>query len=271
MAITNGPVTDYLADLRNLLKDKDETVRLKTALGLAGAKEQEAVPALIKLVGELPPEASGTAEEYLVRLAAATLPKGLPEGDDNRKKRSEVWSKWFDDNKQKLVMVDRTAPVRADRFYGYTVLVMPNNGMIMEWDKDKKERWKITGLAYPWDAQVLPGNKVLIAENNGMKVTERNFKGEILWEKRLQNGYPMSAESLEERPDVHRLRQHAGSGGQERSRDFQDRSAARHSLRPSSAQRQNHGDHQQQPLPDARYQRQGPQGRAVAQCGVQSE
>jgi WD40 repeat protein len=48
------------------------------------------------------------------------------------------------------------------------------------------------------DAQVLPGNRVLIAEQTAKRVTERDFKGNVLWEyvtnedtincKRLPNG-----------------------------------------------------------------------------------
>jgi len=194
-AVSAGPLTEYLPELRRLLKDKDETVRLKTALGLAGAKEPEAVPALISLVGELPPEPSALAEEYLVRMAGANQPKDLPDGDDKRKKRAEGWQRWWTANKDTVVMVDRAAPTR-ERFHGFTLLVQPNNGAVVEWDKDRKERWKITGLINPWDVQVLPGNKVLVSEYNGMRVTERNLKGEILWQKQTPNYYPMSAERL---------------------------------------------------------------------------
>ena len=45
---------------------------------------------------------------------------------------------------------------------GFTVMCMPNNGQVVEYDKNKKERWKITGLNNPWDAQVI-GNAVRVA------------------------------------------------------------------------------------------------------------
>ena len=35
-ALCNGPLTDYLPQIRKLLKNKDDTVRLKVALALAG-------------------------------------------------------------------------------------------------------------------------------------------------------------------------------------------------------------------------------------------
>src|SRR5262249_59280530 len=96
-ALCNGPLADHLPAIRKLLKDKDEHVRLKVALAMAGAREQEAVPALIAQVGELPAEMSTQAEEYLLKLARDTPPKDLPDGDDNRKKRSALWDKWWAD------------------------------------------------------------------------------------------------------------------------------------------------------------------------------
>src|SRR5262249_37737367 len=85
---------------------------------------------------------------------------------------------------------------QRERYMGFTVMCMPNNGWVVEYDKNKKERWKISGLNNPWDAQVLPNNRVLICEYNAMKVTERDFKGKVHWEKVIQNHYPISAERM---------------------------------------------------------------------------
>src|SRR5260370_1389271 len=52
---------------------------------------------------------------------------------------------------------------------------------------DGKERWHIDGIQNPWDAQVLAGDRVLIAEFQAGRVTERNFKGDVLWERSAQN------------------------------------------------------------------------------------
>jgi HEAT repeat protein len=194
-ALCHGPLTDSLPQIRKLLQDKDNNVRLKVALALAGARESEAVPVLVSLVGELPGEGSAAAEEYLLKLARDNPPKALPDGDDNRKKRSAAWDKWWTDNKARVVMVDRFAPVIRERFHGYTLLIQANNNQIVENDKDNKPRWTMTGLLNPWDAQVLPGNRVLVAEYNGQRVTERNMKGDIVWQKQV-GSWPMSAERL---------------------------------------------------------------------------
>jgi hypothetical protein len=49
---------------------------------------------------------------------------------------------------------------------------------------------------FPVDAWVLPGNRVLIAEYSGHRVTERDLKGKILWEKGGFNGSPINVQRL---------------------------------------------------------------------------
>src|SRR5262249_4373934 len=54
--------------------------------------------------------------------------------------------------------------------------------------------WKIDGLRYPLDAQVVGRDRVLIAEYLNNKVTERDFEGNILWEK--QCSLPVACQRL---------------------------------------------------------------------------
>jgi HEAT repeat protein len=196
VALAHGPLADNLPAVKALLKEKDPALRLRVALALAGAKETAAVPVLISLVGELHGEQAAPAEEYLERLARDTKPKDLPEGDDARDKRSAAWAKWWGEHKDRVVMVDRSAPAVRERYLGYTLLVQYSNNQVQEIDKDNKVRWTITGVMNPQDAQVLPRNRVLIAEYNAQKVTERNFKGEILWEKATPGHWPQHCERL---------------------------------------------------------------------------
>jgi outer membrane protein assembly factor BamB len=65
----------------------------------------------------------------------------------------------------------------------------------MELGTDNQPRWQIDNLIFPLDAQYLPGDRVLIAEYHAARVTERNTKGEVLWQKRL-NGGPLVAQRL---------------------------------------------------------------------------
>jgi HEAT repeat protein len=195
-ALGQGPTGDHLDAVRKLLTDKDAPVRLKAALALAGRRERAAVPVLIALVGELPPEQAGPAEEYLRRLAEDRPPE-LPAGDEPgpRKKRCDAWAAWWAAHGARVELVERQAPVVVERYRGYTLLVQPQTGQVSEVGPGGKTRWVLNGLLQPQDAQVLPGERVLVAEYGGQRVTERNLKGDVLWKKQLTS-WPLSAERL---------------------------------------------------------------------------
>jgi len=182
----------------NPKEEKDANVRLRVALALAAARQKEAVPVLISLIKEMASDQSGPAEDFLVRLAGESPPKDLPDSSDdkNREQRAAAWQKWWDDVESKIVMPsDRYTELRA-RFIGNVLLIQANNNQIVEVDRNNKVLMTITGLSNPWDAQILPGNKVLIAEYNGYRVTERDFKGNILWKKDNLGFYPIQVQRL---------------------------------------------------------------------------
>src|SRR5262249_31760705 len=66
-------------------------------------------------------------------------------------------------------------------------------GQVMELDHNSKPRWTIDLdiNALPVDAQVVGPNRVLIAEYNAGRVTERDFKGHVKWEKAVPSN-PLS-------------------------------------------------------------------------------
>ncbi len=195
-ALCQGPAGEHFEAVRKLLKDADAGVRLKAALALAGRRERAAVPVLIALVGELPPEQAGAAESYLRRLAADRPPE-LPAGEEPeaRARRRDAWAAWWAGPGARVELVERRAPVVVERYRGYTLLVQPQNGQVSEVGPGGKTRWAVNGLLQPYDAQVLPGDRVLVAEYGGQRVTERALKGDVLWKKQLTN-WPISAERL---------------------------------------------------------------------------
>ncbi|MFO0968689.1 MAG: PQQ-binding-like beta-propeller repeat protein [Gemmataceae bacterium] len=57
-------------------------------------------------------------------------------------------------------------------------------------------RWQFDGVQYPADVHVLPGNRVLIAEMGGLRITERDFRGNILWQKTDLPAQPRDVQRL---------------------------------------------------------------------------
>jgi HEAT repeat protein len=199
-ALCLGGDREHLSAIHKLLRDSEPAVRLKAALALAGIHEREAVPTLIDLVGELPSAQSAPAEEYLQRVALDRGPANLPAGDgdrgQNRQKRHDAWATWWKANGDRVTLVDRYPPANAERFHGYTLLVLANTGQVMELGADHKVRWQINGLLNPRDVQVIGPDRILVAEYNGQRVTERNRQGEILWQKQLAGTWPLAVQRL---------------------------------------------------------------------------
>jgi hypothetical protein len=184
------------AEGHKFLSDSEPQVRLWAGMALAELKDKEAVPPLIALLAELPRERAWQVEDLLCRLAGEQAPQvSLGDDDDSRGRCRDAWVSWWRTNAAK---VDLGRLSSGQQMLGYTVITTLDNnggnGTVYEIGHEGKPRWKIENLAFPTDAQVLPGERVLIAEMNGGRVTERDFKGKILWEKQVN--MPLSCQRL---------------------------------------------------------------------------
>jgi hypothetical protein len=174
------------ASARKLLQDDDPLVRFTVALELANRGVKEAVPVLVDLLDQLPPHPAWQGEDLLLRLAGDQAP-AVELGRDAaaHRKCREAWTLWW---QQRSEQVNLTRLHEPPPLLGYTLLVLLDAGKIMELDAQDHPRFQFDGLQKPLDAQMLPGERVLVAEHDASRVTERNRKGEILWEKVLVGG-----------------------------------------------------------------------------------
>jgi outer membrane protein assembly factor BamB len=206
-ALVRAKVEAQLPAVRNLLKDADAQVRLRVAMALVPRKEKEIVPVLIDLLGEpLNADQAGPVEEVLVRLAGEKAPlvasQSSPEA--TRKATREAWQKWYAEHKDNI---DLARLENVDLPLGYTLLVHQTLNRVvggkfkgvqyevMELKADKTVRWKFDAGTQAVDAQVVGENRVMLAEYQTRRITERDFKGEIKWEKQL-DGNPISVQKL---------------------------------------------------------------------------
>jgi hypothetical protein len=172
------------AAVRPLLKDADATVRWRAAQGLLAAREKIAVATLIDLLADAPLEVAARVEESLSLLADEQAPAVslYDPNEGNRRKCRDAWLAWWHKHGDQIDLA-RAADER--HLLGLTLGIEFNTGRVWECGRDGKLRWEVTNLAGPMEAQVLPGGRVLIAESRGHSVSERDFKGHILWEKKL--------------------------------------------------------------------------------------
>ncbi len=174
--LQKGPA-NLRPDVRKLLTDPEPLVRLRMAQGFVEARDKAGIPVLIALLGELPAAQARQAEDTLVLIAGDQAPQ-IARPDKAR----ETWAAWWQQHEARIDLMKVAA---GSRQLGYTLVVLRTPGTVLEVDRGGRVRWQITGLRYPVDAQVVGKDRVLIAEYQGQRVTERTFKGDILWEKKF--------------------------------------------------------------------------------------
>jgi hypothetical protein len=176
-----------------LLADTDVRVRFHAAISLVRAGDKKAVEPLVALLMDAPPMLAWQAEDLLSRLGGDKGPTASvgAGSDDERKKARDTWAAWWKDNGDKLDF----AKVNLEDPPQRLSLIIESEGKIWECGPDKKPRWQFTvNGGQPLDARVLPGGRVLVAEHSGGQVSERDFKGEVLWKHAVQN--PVSCQRL---------------------------------------------------------------------------
>jgi len=192
-ALCRANVADLKAAVRRLLQDPEAGVRLRVAVALAYTRERDAVPVIIDALPNLPQGMAWQAEDVLLRLAEGRNPPSVSLGNyaATRRKARDAWAAWW---KANGAMVDLAKLRATPQLFGYTLVVLLDEGQVMELGKSNQVRWQIDNLQFPLDVQILPGDRLLVAEYAARKVTERNHKGEILWEQPVEG--PLMAQRL---------------------------------------------------------------------------
>ena len=190
-ALIEGGGIEGRTAVRKLFREDVPSVRLRLALALARSGEREGVSVLIALLPLLSAEEHGQAEGALHQLAGDSAPE-MPQGEESGDKRKcrDAWAAWWKLNAGRVDLMRLT----VRHLLGYTIVCDTGKNRVCEIDLNGKERWAIDNLGTPADAVVLPGNHVLIAEIQGNRVTERDFKGNILWQKQVNQ--PISVQRL---------------------------------------------------------------------------
>ena len=175
-----------------LLKDPDPQVRFQVAKAYLQAKNKAAVPVLIDLIAALPTEDIWQVEEMLGQIAGEKGPHVYVDPDHEPATVRDAWKAWWQTNRR---AVDLTKVDPNAGQLGLTLITQMDNGKIgkvkvasgrvFEVNSKKEIIWEIKDLNYPFDAQVVGKDRVLIAEYLGRRVTERDLKGKIIWEKQV--------------------------------------------------------------------------------------
>ncbi|MHB1421615.1 MAG: HEAT repeat domain-containing protein [Gemmataceae bacterium] len=191
-ALVEGGGKEGRASVHELLKDNVPTVRLRVALALVAAGERASVAVLIDLLTVVSSEQLGQIEDLLQQLAGESAPVtawGLEQAE--KKKCRDAWAAWWKANGDRVDL----AQLNARPSHGFTLLCDSTRNRVFEIDRDGKERWAIHGVPFPVDAWVIGSKRVLIAEYNGRQISERDFKGNILWFRQVSS-LPVNVQRL---------------------------------------------------------------------------
>jgi HEAT repeat protein len=191
-ALCSAATAKELEEVRKLLKDSETAVRVRAAIALATARDQDSVSMLIQMIPELTGEQANQAEDFLSRLAGDDTPSGAVGNDAAaREKRRDLWAAWWKEKGSKTSLAALLSKQSSDRYLGLTMVISPNHSKIMEIGPDGKTRWEINGLSNVWDVDFLSRNRLLVMESGARKVTERTTRGDVLWEMTVPgNIYP---------------------------------------------------------------------------------
>lgn len=192
-ALGRAAYADHKGALHKLLADTDPVVRFKVARTLALAKQRDVIPGLIDTLPDLPLTEAWQAEDFLLRLAVGTQAPSAPLGNDKatRDKCKDAWQAWWKTHGPK---VDLAKLETTEKLLGRTMVVLLDQGRVLELDRDNQPRWELKNIVFPLDAQVIDDERVLIAEYHGNRVTERNHRGDILWQRAVPG--PLAAQRL---------------------------------------------------------------------------
>jgi hypothetical protein len=184
-----------LPELSQLLHDPMPLVRFQAARALVDVKDKAGIPVLIDLMTRLPAPQVSEIEETLVRIAGEKSPAVVVSPGTSTAQVRQAWQAWWEASRAGLDL----AKIDADNhLLGYTLISQLDGrggtGRVFEIRANEKVLWQINGLRYPVDAQVIGPNRVLIAEYLNRQVTERDFKGHILWQ--YQVDMPINVQRL---------------------------------------------------------------------------
>jgi len=170
-----------------LLSDSSPRVRFEVARELIKNQNKAAIPVLIELLTKAP----GEKAEAIDQILRAIAKDKSPESKNDSKADSAAWNIWWQKEGGELVLTPKEK--NQDTLKNFLVVESFNqekkSGRVLLINPSGKILWEISNLSNPTDAILLPNNKILITEQGANRVTERDTKGNISWEKASTNPF----------------------------------------------------------------------------------
>ncbi len=181
------------AEIRALLDDPREGVRLAAARILADTGDRACLAALVR--GLSSEDVTARTESILVLrgLTGQKIPYSAYEPPDARKHAAGEWLKWVQTEGQTAKLVFPVPPGQPE--LGRTLLCVPGQNAVIELDADGNEVFRVK-VESSWGCQGLPNGHRMVASYGGRYVAEYDANGLEVWKKKDLPGGAMSVQRL---------------------------------------------------------------------------
>jgi hypothetical protein len=170
-----------------LLADSSARVRFEVARESIKNQNKSAIPILIELMTKVPAEKAETIDQTLRAIAKDKS----PDSKNDSKADAAAWNTWWQKEGTQIVLTPGAKTQEALK--NFLVVESFNqekkSGRVFLITPSGKTLWEIANLSNPTDALLLPNNKILITEQGANRITERDTKGNISWEKSATNPF----------------------------------------------------------------------------------
>jgi HEAT repeat protein len=185
---------ESLPDLLKLLSDRDDSVLIAVATGLAKQKHRGCLPVLLKLL---------EADEITIRVQAAQLLRAISsqrygfvayDKPANRKAAIGKWTRWISGTGRTAELKTPSRNLKVGT--GRTLYCVWSKKILIEIDSQGRKLFEAGGFSYIWGCQGLANGHRLAIDFSGKFVVEYDAKGKQVWKiDKLASG-PTSVERL---------------------------------------------------------------------------
>ncbi|HEY2411182.1 MAG TPA: PQQ-binding-like beta-propeller repeat protein [Pirellulaceae bacterium] len=179
--------------LADLLRDRDDRVRLASARALASSGERRGVlQTLVELLQSPHLTVRSRAHHTLQALTGQSLPFPADGAADDRDASARAWREWVQTHSAtanlKLPLEQRATPLGR--------LLVASSNLLIELGAQHKERWRFSLPGAAWGCEGLPNGHRLVAINSHSMVIEYDEAGKEVWRKDRLPAPPTTVQRL---------------------------------------------------------------------------
>jgi|GEM_PF-344382 len=190
-ALASSPNQEAKKICNNLLLDPSTRVRFEVATAMVKNKQKVALPVLIELLGQVSEEKVEVLDHFLRTIAKDKSPEVTPDQKKNIKLLVDAWNNWLKKEGTQLVLEPYFKGTQTPRNFLLVEAFSQEkkSGRVFLMTPQAKILWEIANLSNPIDASLLINGRVLVTEQGANRITERDAKGNISWEKSVANPF----------------------------------------------------------------------------------